>query len=250
MSQSASNSIRCLNCGTSCADFFCPQCGQSTQTRILDWKFLWNDLRFLLFSYDQSILLTLHELLTRPGSFIREFMDGKRVKRFHPLRLTLTLAGVYLAIHSFQPLVDTEGLEPEAKFAAWLLSVFPWFALVQIPMMAVSTYVTFRPATWTLAEHMGLSGYLVSQHLLLRTCGLLLSLGFTALTQLDTRWVWFGITEGASAIYAIITLSTLFTQISKRQRVLRTFLSLLLFLGLSFTVIGIAGFFWTRHYQM
>lgn len=77
----------CLNCGTIVENKFCPSCGQEN-VEIRD-SFFHMAGHFLAdyFHYDNKFFTNLRLLITKPGFLTKEYLEGKRVRHIHPLRL-------------------------------------------------------------------------------------------------------------------------------------------------------------------
>jgi hypothetical protein len=77
----------CLNCGTVVEQKFCPNCGQEN-VEIRD-SFFHMVGHFLAdyFHYDSKFFTNLKLLITKPGFLTKEYLEGKRVRHIHPLRL-------------------------------------------------------------------------------------------------------------------------------------------------------------------
>ena len=85
---------QCLNCGTEFEGNFCPQCGQSADTKRFTMRFIFENLMSAFIGRDGGIGYTIKNLFSRPGKMIVEILDGKRRKYVSPfptLFLALTL---------------------------------------------------------------------------------------------------------------------------------------------------------------
>lgn len=98
-----STSSTCGSCGAgfSPAQKFCGSCGQPVPTHRIDWAFLSHEVQHGLLHVDKGILFTVKHLLTRPGAFIREYIDGNRAGHFKPVLLIMILGAVATIIARF-----------------------------------------------------------------------------------------------------------------------------------------------------
>lgn len=87
----------CLNCHTEFEGRFCPTCGQKATTPqvIRLWPFLFFGFQAIQ-EYDRGIIRTLKELLWRPGRVAKNYVEGHRVKYWHPIKAMFTLTSVVL----------------------------------------------------------------------------------------------------------------------------------------------------------
>jgi hypothetical protein len=81
------NETNCLNCGATVNRKFCPECGQEN-VEIRD-NFFHMAGHFIAdyLHYDSKFLRSLKLLFTRPGFLTKQYLEGKRVRFIHPLRL-------------------------------------------------------------------------------------------------------------------------------------------------------------------
>ena len=93
----AANELTCANCGTSSrADTYCPHCGQKhPQAGDLSLKHAWRHVVDEVFNLDGRIFDTLKLLFTKPGLLTLDFLEGRRARHVHPIRLFLTFSAIY-----------------------------------------------------------------------------------------------------------------------------------------------------------
>ncbi|MGL2964231.1 DUF3667 domain-containing protein [Flavobacterium sp. RSB2_4_14] len=166
----------CKNCNTSFTGNYCPECGQTADTHKLNHHFVWHDIQHGLFHYDKGIVHAAKELYTRPGHFIREYIEGKRVKHFKPISLLLILASIsgFLAYKYQIKLLNLDtstdisnGLLTIEELNHWVTTHYAWIILFTVPIRAFTTYIIFRKQGYNYYEHIVLAAYLASQRLLL-----------------------------------------------------------------------------------
>lgn len=173
--------ITCKNCNQKFEGHFCNNCGQSADTHKINSHFLWHDIQHGLLHFDKGIFFTLKELFTRPGYSIKEFIEGKRVKHFKPISLILLLAGIYtLLYHYFHAsiLEGSFGISGTGKDVVqiksilekvneWATQHFAIVALLQLPIFATATFLSFRKSGYNFMEHIVLNAFLTAQRLVL-----------------------------------------------------------------------------------
>lgn len=160
----------CANCGHVVAQAFCPSCGQRTDTQRIDGHYLWHELQHGLFHVDRGILFTLRELFIRPGHSIREFLDGKRVRHFKPLAFVVITAGVYSFLSSFLTPNILDDLPGGQRMPPQAIALLDWFnahyallELTTLPLISGASWLFFRKAGRTYAEHLVMNCYLAGQ---------------------------------------------------------------------------------------
>jgi len=171
----------CLNCGSKSDGRFCANCGQSTDTKKINFHYLWHDIQHGLLHFDKGILYTTKELFSRPGNSIREFLNGKRVNHFKPVSLVIILAGIYSLLSHFFDLnllsnfyelngngKDTEHLKTVIDgLSYWISNHYSILSLFQIPVFSLATYFFFKEARYNYMEHLIINSFISAQKLIL-----------------------------------------------------------------------------------
>lgn len=112
----APKTVKCLNCGHEFEGNFCPQCGQSAQTKRFTMQFLFNNLLLAILSNDGGVWFTLKNLFTRPGAMIVEILNGKRKRYFSPFPMLFLALAIYILLTSitgFGNIAQNLVFEPE-----------------------------------------------------------------------------------------------------------------------------------------
>lgn len=94
--------IECLNCGhpLDLTDRFCAYCGQINTTKRLTLKDFISEFVLSVFTYDSKFWHTLKDLLFKPGTITRYFVDGKRFHYANPFRFFLSASIFYFILVS------------------------------------------------------------------------------------------------------------------------------------------------------
>ncbi len=213
--------------------------------RNINWAFLWQDARCLVTGHNSSILLTIKDLFLRPGFFIRDFLLGKRVRRLNPVRLTVTVAGIYGSLYYSQKLHKTlvflgnenDGSARSLQLALdWALRHYALIAVSIIPFFSFSTFIVFRKLKWSYAEHLAMGGFLASQHLIIKLFFLILAVSL----QSPTKILVTTIPQILSLIFCGWSLFQLFSVLGAVQVIWRIFAAIILFVFLYLaTIVGI-----------
>jgi len=96
----------CLNCGhpLDLTDRYCAYCGQMNTTKRLMLKDFFSEFFQSIFTYDSRFRFTLKDLLIKPGTITKNYVEGKRFTYANPFRFFLSLSIFYfilVAIISF-----------------------------------------------------------------------------------------------------------------------------------------------------
>lgn len=90
----------CLNCNHPISGNYCSHCGQKTTVKKLDWKVLLGEFLHFFTHIEKGFLHTTRELILRPGSLYKTFLEGRR-KGFHkPVSFLLIWIGIYLIVYN------------------------------------------------------------------------------------------------------------------------------------------------------
>ena len=92
--------VECLNCKhpLELSDRFCAYCGQINTTKRLTLKDFANEFILSVFTYDSKFRYTVKDLLFKPGTITRNYVDGKRLKYANPFRFFLSASIFYFIL--------------------------------------------------------------------------------------------------------------------------------------------------------
>ncbi|MGB8656658.1 MAG: DUF3667 domain-containing protein [Candidatus Zixiibacteriota bacterium] len=87
---------KCLNCGAEISTRYCPHCGQEKTIKRLEVKTIVHEVAHGIFHWDNSILSTFKLLLTKPGYFVKEYVNGRRKSFVKPFSFFLFFLTIYV----------------------------------------------------------------------------------------------------------------------------------------------------------
>jgi len=224
----------CKNCGQNFEGNYCNNCGQSAETHKMNFHFLWHDIQHGLFHFDSGIVYTVRQLFTRPGSAIREFMEGKRVKHSKPFSFVIILATLYAFLfHYFHielPLdIHVSGNEAAGNYIKvvneWIIAHYAIVSLSTIPLAALASFLAFRKTGYNYFEHIVLNSFINGQRLAIRILLFPLLVLFNHSTHLVTM---ISIADVAGIIFSFWTYWGFFNTLGRGRRVWRILLSQIL----------------------
>ena len=104
----------CLNCGRplDLTDKFCPNCSQRNTTKQLSINDFFQEFLSSIFTYDSRLRFTIKDLLFKPGTITRNYVDGQRLKYANPFRFFLSVSIIYFII---QGLTTSFGINKETS---------------------------------------------------------------------------------------------------------------------------------------
>ncbi|MFC4635924.1 DUF3667 domain-containing protein [Dokdonia ponticola] len=105
--------VECLNCAhpLDLSDRFCAYCGQLNTTKRLTLKDFFSEFILSVFTYDSRFRHTLKDLLFKPGTITRYYVDGKRFHYANPFRFFLSASIFYFIILGALSFFGTEELD-------------------------------------------------------------------------------------------------------------------------------------------
>lgn len=149
------NKKRCLNCGHSVSDEFCPHCGQKTDTaRITPHSLIKNDILGSIWHVEAKFFNTLKDIFFRPGKTAMDYISGKRIRysSFIPLLLILFSFNV-LGMHYYEKFAPPEVFKDDSEIRKFLSKYSKTILFVIIPMLASNAYFVFKKVKLNIAEH-------------------------------------------------------------------------------------------------
>jgi hypothetical protein len=132
MSQHLRQDKTCLNCGATVEERYCTRCGQENLEIRESFGHLFRHFFEDFTHYDSKLLITLKDLIIKPGFLTKEYLSGKRASYLHPIRMYVFISFVYfLTMFSFnhfddkfeEALKDYGSLEAKKQIAANLHSI-------------------------------------------------------------------------------------------------------------------------------
>lgn len=93
---------KCLNCTQplDVTDRYCPYCSQLNSTKPLSLKDFFFEFLSSLVSYDSRLRFTVKDLLFKPGTITRNYINGQRLKYSNPFRFFLSVSIIYFLLYS------------------------------------------------------------------------------------------------------------------------------------------------------
>ena len=91
----------CENCGTALTGRYCAQCGQPAVDYHRSFGSILADAADAFFNLDERFLKTFWLLLIKPWRLTNEFVEGKRVRYVHPLRVYLIASVLFFLVMNF-----------------------------------------------------------------------------------------------------------------------------------------------------
>ena len=138
---------QCQCCGHSYRGNYCPRCSQKAGLGRITWRSVLNGVMDIWGMGSRSMVLSVWQLLYRPGYFISDYISGKRQLSFPPVKMLFIIALVYANIYFwFFPEVLKLPLEEQGAvgYKLWVREHYSWAMLVMSALAIIPTWVIFR----------------------------------------------------------------------------------------------------------
>jgi len=152
---------KCKNCGSIVSGKFCPECGQSTDTRRFSAKTIVHDFMHGFLHIDHILAHTLKALLTKPGVTLRGYLHGERVRYANPFTMILVFGALTSLLMGK---VNMESLIVDLNITAkqfvdtesWNFSVkhFTYRVILGIPVYALVSRFFYFKKPFNYTEHL------------------------------------------------------------------------------------------------
>lgn len=165
---------RCRNCGRELSpdDRYCHHCGQKVITGRVTLKELLHQGFRAVLSLEKGLLFTTRELACRPGHVVRDYLSGRTVIYYNPLKymifwLVVGYATTYLnnrkrGIIPSMPTADGDALE---RWASTVLAFWDnhqnLFLALMVVMVGIAARLVYRRHQLNWAEHAIALSYVV-----------------------------------------------------------------------------------------
>ncbi len=234
--------VTCKNCNYIYQGHFCCNCGQSSDTHRLNFRFLRTEFQRGLLHFDEGILYSGKQLFSRPGHTIREYIQGKRVKHFKPISLVIILASLYGVMYHYFHIsfvAATTNNSSEAgidvvKLNEWMGTHYAWTTLLAIPLYTIGTSIAFRKQGYNLVECFILNAFKASQKLFVHLALFPLLLYFNGTPKMRMLSLILYLID---VVFIYWTNAQFFNKLSLKKSFLLTLLSQLIFLSCLILII-------------
>ncbi len=95
----------CKNCNKEINSKFCPDCGQPTNLKRIDGKYIIHEMEHVL-HFERGILYTIRELTTNPGQNIRKYLLENRSRLVKPVIFIIITSLIYTISNHFFHIED------------------------------------------------------------------------------------------------------------------------------------------------
>jgi Protein of unknown function (DUF3667) len=90
----------CLNCGAVLTENYCARCGQKSAVKRLSWHGFVEEIFHFFTHIEKGFLKTTIQVIIRPGTVSKNYLDGKRKNYHKPLSFFIIWVAIYLVVYN------------------------------------------------------------------------------------------------------------------------------------------------------
>ncbi len=163
--------MKCKNCDTSIAGnySYCPHCGQKTSVSRLNFKQAAKDIWVAFSNTDKGVLLLIKELVYKPGSVARAYIEGRRKTYLNPFSYLAIMVAIalYFVLRFENVGLDYSQMDnSDVDLLRFSFKYFNVFILLMCPIYALTIWILFWRNQYNYLENLALSAYLSGQTML------------------------------------------------------------------------------------
>lgn len=178
----------CQCCGHRYRGNFCPRCSQKAGVGRITWHTISSGVMEVWGMGSRSMILSIWQLLYRPGYFISDYINGKRQLSFPPVKMLFIIALIYANVF-FWIFPDVLNLPLDEQGATgyklWIREHYNWAMLIMSVLAIIPTWVIFRNSPRN-KHHSIPEGFFIQ--VLFQTLTIVLSLLTIPLDYIESRF--------------------------------------------------------------
>ena len=146
----------CCNCGKEYTSNYCPRCGQRAIFGPINWQNVWQGIMDMWGIGSRSLPYSLWQLIWRPGYLIRDYISGKRMASFPPVKMLVVMALILFLLNNILGIrydeITSDFVNPNAyevfqeKIVDWLGKHISWTVLLSFSLFVIPVWQLFRQA--------------------------------------------------------------------------------------------------------
>ena len=145
----------CCNCGNEFTSDYCPRCGQRAIFGPINWENVWQGIMDMWGMGSRSFPYSLWQLIWRPGYLIRDYISGKRMVSFPPVKMLVVMALILFLLNNilgmnYDELSSYTSLNAyevfQEKIIDWLGKNISWTVLMSFSLFVIPVWQLFRQA--------------------------------------------------------------------------------------------------------
>ncbi len=149
--------MNCKHCNNIGEESFCPNCGHASKLKRIDWHYITHEIEHVL-HFERGILLTIRELLIRPGQNIKQFISEDRNRLVKPIIYIIVTSLIYSLINSFFHIEEEyvnfklDSNSATAKIMVWIQAHYGYSNIGMGIFIALWLKIFFKKKDYNLFE--------------------------------------------------------------------------------------------------
>lgn len=143
----------------------CDVCHRHIKRERLTIKFLISDMLKNMLNLERGLIFTILELFKHPEIVINDFVEGDRYRYMNPFRFLVVSASLYalvVSVFGFSMEGMIEVGEDNPMDLDFVKEYSNLIILANVPIVAIGSWLAFRPAKLNYAEHLVVNAYAYS----------------------------------------------------------------------------------------
>lgn len=172
----------CKNCEAALQGLYCSACGQKAVTERLTVRHMLGEFIQAITNLERGFWYTARRLMPEPGPVVREYLEGRRKRFYHPVRYLFVLATLATVIMVWSGLFEQQqdqiisvqeqamGIEPteRGRVSQQMVQekIKPYLHLISlltVPFLGLLSFRLFRKRGYNYAEHLAINAYWTAQ---------------------------------------------------------------------------------------
>ena len=150
----------CSACQCNSGGKICMHCGENLYPKRITMAQIMHDIPDVFLDVDRGLFYTMRNFLIRPGREIKRYFAGDRSRHYKPLKYVLFIGGLATLIYSTYKFTNGN---PQSGFEEFGTKWNSLLLLLQLPVIAFTTWLLFKKQQYTFGEHLIANAYIIAE---------------------------------------------------------------------------------------
>lgn len=149
---------KCKNCGNENSGSYCSSCGMEFSSGRLNLKRLFMDWLGAFYNYSGGILVTFRMLALKPGTAVKEYIEGNTRKYWNPFNYFVITLTVYMLIG-----VTSGIFSSQSSYESFTNDYAAYLIMFSIPFVSAASFLLFKSSGFNYSENLVLNIFINAQ---------------------------------------------------------------------------------------
>lgn len=150
----------CPACKRESPGMVCMHCGENLYPKRITMARILQSIPDVFFDIEHGIFYTARAFIKRPGTEIRNYFAGDRLKHYKPLKYITFIGGLYAFLFIK---FDINNGKVESAFMEFGEQWTSLILLLQFPLIALTTWLLYRKRKFTYGEHLVANAFIIGE---------------------------------------------------------------------------------------